>query len=269
MKLKILVDNCVDQPDVKGELGFSIYIENQGFKVIFDLGQSNIFEENAKLFNIDISSVDALVLSHGHYDHTGGLNRFLELNSKAKIYLKGGVAFNKYNTNGKYIGIPPKVKIPEERLVNVSETTIELAEGIYLVPNIKLYDHSDTHFDHFIVGDEMMDDRHDYFLDEQFVTLVQDGKMTIVNGCAHRGIINTIQSAISAFSLPLRYVIGGFHTRHENEEFMTNLAKKLNLYNIEKIVTCHCTGMEQYSILKRDCKTNVEYGFVGKSIVID
>ncbi|MBE6328812.1 MAG: MBL fold metallo-hydrolase [Bacteroidales bacterium] len=269
MKLKILVDNCVDQPDVKGELGFSIYIEHQGFKVLFDLGQSNIFEENAKLFNIDISSIDALVLSHGHYDHTGGLNRFLELNSKAKIYLKGGVAFNKYNTNGKYIGIPQKVNIPEERLVSVSETTIELAEGIYIVPNIKLYDHSDTHFDHFIVGDEMMDDRHDYFLDEQFVTLVQDGKMTIVNGCAHRGIINIIQSAISEFSLPLRYVIGGFHTRHENEEFMTNLAKKLNLYDIEKIVTCHCTGMNQYSILKRDCKTNVEYGFVGKSIVID
>ena len=72
---------------------------------------------------------------------------------KILIYLKGGVAFNKYNTNGKYIGIPPKVKIPEERLVNVSETIIELAEGIYLVPNIKLYDHSDTHFDHFIVGD--------------------------------------------------------------------------------------------------------------------
>ena len=120
MKFKILVDNCVDQPDVKGELGFSLYIEHQGFKVLFDLGQSNIFEENAKLFNIDISSIDALVLSHGHYDHTGGLNRFFELNSKAKIYLKGGVAFNKYNTNGKYIGIPQEVKIPEERLVSVS-----------------------------------------------------------------------------------------------------------------------------------------------------
>lgn len=266
MKCKILVDNCVDQPDVKGELGFSIYVEHNGYKVLFDIGQSDLFAENAKLFNIDISSIDALVISHGHYDHTGGLAKFLELNNKAKIYIKGGLSFNKYNDSGKYLGIPQNVLIDEERIVDVRSST-EISDGIFIMPKIELYDPSETHFSHLIISDPEFDERNDCFFDEQCLVLYHNGKISIINGCAHRGIVNTIQSVLSEFPLPIQYVIGGFHTRHENEEFITNLASKLNEFTIEKIITCHCTGVDQYFQLKQLSKIPIEYGFVGKSIL--
>lgn len=268
IKLKILVDNCVDQPDVQGELGFSIYIEYDGFKVLFDVGQSDLFARNAELFQIDISSIDALVVSHGHYDHTGGLPRFLELNKKAKVYIKGGLEFDKYNACGKYIGIPTNVSMSSNRLVNVTEK-LELAQGLYIMPSINLYDKSDTHFDHLFVSNELYDTRADQFFDEQYLALVHNGKMSIINGCAHRGIVNIIRSALVEFSMPIQLLVGGFHTRHCNEDFISQLAHNLNQFSIDKIVTCHCTGMDQFAQLQRSCKTKVEYGFVGKSIIIE
>lgn len=268
IKLKILVDNCVDQPDVQGELGFSIYIEYDGYKVLFDVGQSELFAKNAELFQVDISSIDALVLSHGHYDHTGGLARFLELNDKAKIYIKGGLEFNKYNASGKYIGIPKNICIPEERIVNVSAKT-ELTEGVFIMPTIELFDESETHFDHLVLSDEMLEDRTDNFVDEQYLALIHNGKMSIINGCAHRGIVNTIHSALKEFSMPIQLIVGGFHTRHCKSDFISRLANNLNQFCIDGIVTCHCTGVDQYAQLQGSCKTKVEYGYVGKSIIIE
>lgn len=262
MKLKIIIENTVFQSDAKAELGFCLYIETEdNHKILFDIGQTDLFAYNAQLFDIDINEIDSLVLSHGHYDHTGGIEKFLQLNNHADIYIKEGYDTPKFNKIGKYIGVPTNIHIPQDRLHITKEIT-KIAEGIYIIPNIKIYDARETHFTHLTVrdGDNLKEDS---FEDEQFLVIQKNNKLSLVSGCAHRGIVNTIQSAIEHFDVPIDLVIGGFHTLHEDEQTIRQLANKLNQLSIDRIITCHCTGIDQYAQLKNEYKGNIQYGHVG------
>ncbi len=99
MKITTLIENLVYKRGLFSEHGLSIYIETSNKKILFDTGQSGLFLENAKTLGISIDEIDAVVLSHGHYDHTGGLYLFLEKNSKAKIYAKRGIFTPKFNSH--------------------------------------------------------------------------------------------------------------------------------------------------------------------------
>lgn len=267
IKLKVLIENTVFQPDAKAELGFSLYIETGTKKILFDTGQSGLFADNAKLFDINIADIDALVLSHGHYDHTGGLERFLSLNGKAPIYVKKGYDEAKYNGMQRYIGVPQNIEIPEDRLVYV-EKPMEIAEGIHLMPEIKIFDKGDTHFTRL----NKMDNNtlvEDQFDDELYLAIVKSGKLTLISGCAHRGISNVVRSAQEHFPLPLNLVMGGMHTIHEESAKLERLANQFNLLKAERLVPCHCTGINQYAILKSHCNCPVDYGHIGMNVFIE
>lgn len=266
-KLKILIENTVFQPEAKAELGFSLYIESHDKRILFDTGQSGLFADNARIFDIDVADIDVLVLSHGHYDHTGGLERFLALNSKAKIYAKRGFDQEKYSGTERYIGAPREVAIPADRLVIV-ECPTEIAEGIHIMPEIKITNQDDTHFlrlnrrenDQFVT---------DQFDDELYLAIVKSGKLTIVSGCAHRGISNVIRSAQEHFPLPIHLILGGMHTSHEEPAKIERLAHQFNLLKPERIVPCHCTGINQYAILRSNCDCPVEYGHIGMNLFLE
>lgn len=266
-KLKILIENTVFQPEAKAELGFSLYIEAEDKKILFDTGQSGLFADNAKLFDIDVASIDALVLSHGHYDHTGGLERFLTLNTKAKIYAKRGYDQAKYSGTERYIGKPINVEIPADRLVLVEKPT-EIAEGIHIMPEIKIFNQDDTHFTRLNKMEENVLTT-DQFDDELYLAIIKSGKLTIVSGCAHRGISNVVRSAQEHFPLPINLILGGMHTLHEEPSKLERLAEQFNLLKTERIVPCHCTGINQYAILKSHCTCPVEYGHIGMNVFIE
>jgi 7,8-dihydropterin-6-yl-methyl-4-(beta-D-ribofuranosyl)aminobenzene 5'-phosphate synthase len=92
MKVKILVENRANQPECLAEHGLSVYIESGQRKILFDLGATDIYLQNAKRMKIDLGEVDTVVVSHGHYDHTGGIPSFCGINHKAKIFIH-----NKHN----------------------------------------------------------------------------------------------------------------------------------------------------------------------------
>ncbi len=107
IKLNILAENRAKRRGILGEHGLSILVEIEGYKVLFDTGQTDVFSLNAKMDGIDLSMVDALVISHGHYDHTGGVPEFCRINKKALIYIHpdadicgviGGMHLEKYST---------------------------------------------------------------------------------------------------------------------------------------------------------------------------
>ena len=267
MKLKIIIENTVFQPTAKGELGFCLFIETDDkHTILFDTGQSGLFAENAKLFDIDIAKIDCLVLSHGHYDHTGGLRRFLELNDTAEIYAKPLFDEKKYSRSSRYIGIPQDVKIPKHRLNIVTQKT-GIAEGVFVMPEIPIRDTTDTHFSNLQVLEEA-GFQTDVFNDEQYLAIIHNNKLSIVSGCAHRGITNIIESAREHFPQKIDALIGGFHTLHEDERTIRKLSKKLETYEIERIIACHCTGIDQYAQLKSEYHGTVEYGHVGMNIFI-
>lgn len=105
MKIITLIENVVNNGNLLAEHGLSLYITTNNRKILFDTGQSGLFIQNAEKLGIDIADVDILVLSHGHYDHTGGLQAFLEINYKATVLAKKDIFFPKYSGKTRYIGM--------------------------------------------------------------------------------------------------------------------------------------------------------------------
>ena len=102
MKIICLVENTSSVSTLRAKHGLSLYIETKKHKILFDVGPDNTFVKNAKKLNIDLSKVDTVIISHGHFDHGGGLKYFLEINNTAPIYIKKE-AFEKHYTN--FLGI--------------------------------------------------------------------------------------------------------------------------------------------------------------------
>lgn len=138
MIVKTLVENTAIASGFQGEHGLSLYIETKRHKLLFDMGASTLFAENAKKLNVDLADIDLAVVSHGHYDHGGGLRAFLRVNTKAKIYLSKK-AFGRYYANRKngekaYIGLDESL-IDNERFIYVGKQ-MAIDEELFLFANI-------------------------------------------------------------------------------------------------------------------------------------
>lgn len=266
MKITTLMDNVVYGKNLFGEHGFSILIETDERKILFDTGQSGRFADNAKTLGIDISQIDALVVSHGHYDHTGGIEEFVKRNDKASIYMKKEALFRKYKSKKDYIGIPFDVSKIEKRLVFVKEKT-EIAQDFFIIPQIEIFNDFDTHFKNMYIQKEENIFIEDNFLDEQFLVIKNGEKINIVSGCSHRGITNIIKTALAVFNLPIDYALGGYHLSGEDERATDKVIDALKEFEIERIGVSHCTGVDKYLSLKNKiAKSDVFYNWTGNTI---
>ena len=130
MKVVTLVENTSGCDYLSSEHGLSVYLEFNGKRILFDMGQSRLFSENARMLGVDLSEVDVAVLSHGHYDHGGGLGEFLKINNKARVYLSSYAFEEHYNGKEKYIGLE-KALMNSERLCFVDDV-MDLFDGVKL-----------------------------------------------------------------------------------------------------------------------------------------
>ncbi len=265
MKIITLLDNLTYKKNLVAEHGFSLYIE-ESKKILFDTGQSSKFIDNALHLGLNLSEIDFVVISHGHFDHTGGLKDFFSVNKKAKILFKKEALFRKYK-NKSYIGIPFNFEIFKERSIFV-ENSYSLDENITIVPSIKIYNNQDTHFTDFYIKDENDNFVKDDFSDELFLVIKKDNKINIISGCSHRGITNIIENAKELFKHPINSIIGGFHISSEKKENILKIADYFEKNSIDKIFTCHCTGIESYTILKNRMSEKIFYNFTGNEIII-
>ena len=118
IKVTVLAENTPYNSNFACEHGLSLYIETEKHKILFDSGQTSIFSSNADLLGVDLSKVDVAVLSHGHYDHGGGLERFLEINKTAPIYINRNAFGKFYNGTEKYIGLAETLRSNQIVLVD-------------------------------------------------------------------------------------------------------------------------------------------------------
>ena len=130
MKIYALMENTPYEPKFAAEHGLSLYIETHRHKILFDTGASGAFGDNAKLLGVDLSQVELAILSHDHYDHGGGIARFLEENNHAPIYLSAHAFGKRYDAAGKYIGIDPKLR--ESGRLRFVEDVLELDDQLSL-----------------------------------------------------------------------------------------------------------------------------------------
>ena len=264
MKITVLMENTGERSDMSTEHGLSIYVETDRHKILFDSGQSNAFIKNAETLGINLEEIDTAVLSHGHYDHSGGWKGFLEVNQKAEIYMQRGVFIPHYNSLGKYIGVDPLLQ--QSSRIHYVDDSLEIDDELKL----------ETYHDcpvFFPVQTYGMTEEHDgirmadRFLHEQYLIVTEGSQKVLLSGCSHRGIYNIIQWAADE---QVQTVIGGFHfMKLEPGDFgqMDRTVEKLMEYPI-RYYTCHCTGFLQYQYLKEKMGDNLYYLASGQTIML-
>ena len=259
MKIVSLVENTTMNKNIDTEHGLSLYIETHEHKILFDMGQTNMFLNNAQKLGIDLSTIDIAILSHGHYDHGGGLSDFLKINEKAMVYISQYAFEPYYHGTEKYIGIDPSLK-KNHRIVLTNDKTV-ISNGITLY-------HCNEKIRKFDLGSFGLTIKQgeqyfpDMFLHEQYLLLEENGKRILFSGCSHKGILNITEW----FHADI--LIGGFHfSKLPLDNTLKTYADYLNQYKTV-FYTCHCTGQEQFHFMKQ-YMNRLFYLSSGQSIDID
>lgn len=258
MKITCLIENTSSCEGIAAEHGLSLFIETEKEKILFDMGQTEAFSLNASRLGVSLPDADFAVLSHGHYDHGGGLEAFLAINKKAPVYMNGLAFEPHYNGKEKYIGLDKRLE-DNERLI-FTDDYYEIRNGISLhsCNGKELINEIDSGGLYKLNDDEFIPDD---FRHEQYLLLEENGKRILISGCSHKGIINICDW----FSPDI--LIGGFHfSKYPLDEKLLSLAEKLNSY-ATVFYTCHCTGVEQYEFMKNSMK-NLNYISAGETIFL-
>jgi len=273
--ITLVENNRGDDSLMDIEHGLCLYIEIGDKKYLFDTGASDLLIRNAMKKDIDLSLVDAVFISHGHYDHGGGLLSFLSINSKAKIYLSK-YALNEFavfvnNQKERDIGLDPSLK-NNNRFIAIDDILM-IDEQVSIFSNVQGRRFFPTSNEVLYQKDEHGKWVLDSFNHEINVVLQEEKQVVLLAGCAHNGIINIIDHLKSNLKLTPTVVIGGFHlsnpTLKTNEDpiRVTQLAAEL-LAGRAKYYTCHCTGLPSYVVLKQAMNQHIEYLATGDELVL-
>lgn len=241
MRVSVLIENTAHDPSLVAEHGLSLYIETGDHVFLFDTGATGAFVSNARRMGLDLGKVDALILSHGHYDHGGGLEAFLACNATAPVYLSAHAFGGHYNGAGKDIGLPRYLQ-DHPRLIPVSDR-LTLAPGVML----ECCRDREPKYPVMPFGLQIMENG--CLLPERFdhelYLVVEEDKRICFSGCAHRGVENILHW------LSPDVLIGGFHFKQLQPGAPRLELAARHLMEIPcEYYTCHCTGQEQYEYLK-------------------
>lgn len=263
MKIIALVENTTRDGRLTAEHGLSLYIETEKHRVLFDTGQGDAFVRNADALGIDLSLVDTAVLSHGHYDHGGGISAFLKINKKAPIYVSRYAFGEHLNAEGRYIGLDKRLA-GNDRIAWVNDfAELDSELSVYSCnAELRSYPADSAGLSSVCNGERGEDD----FLHEQYLLIKEKGKRVLISGCSHKGILN-----ICEWFRP-DVLVGGFHlmkisTEGEGKEKLSAYADALCSYPT-RYYTAHCTGVEQYAVLKSRMKDKLEYLSCGGEVEI-
>lgn len=256
MRIAMLMENTACAPLFAHEHGLSCYVEANDKKLLFDMGQSGLFMQNAAALGIALDEVDVAFVSHGHYDHGGGLKDFLMVNSHAPVYMHRR-AFEPHFSQ-KLDGIKPigldKALMESDRII-LTDGVCKIDENMTLFSDIEgeeccplgnrtLYEQKDGAY------------VPDCFAHEQSLVIREGNKTVLLTGCAHRGVVNICARAKSLIGADPDYVIGGMHLfspstgKSEPDENIHAVAARL-AQTSSRYYTCHCTGQYAFELLQQ------------------
>lgn len=258
MRITVLAENT-SRLGLPAEHGLSLFIETEKHNILFDTGQSALFAENALKLGVDLKSADIAVISHGHYDHGGGLAAFLSINGSAPVYIHRRAFEPHYNGTEKYIGLD--ASLAENKRLVFTEGTTEIADGLTLYDCNESQKRVEPGFSglNMIQNGQMLPDD---FRHEHYLMIEENGKRVLISGCSHKGILN-----IADWFRP-DVLVGGFHlSKLPLDSSLTEYARRLSLYPTE-YYTCHCTGTEHFELMKQTMK-NLHYISTGDIVEIN
>lgn len=278
MIIKALVENT----SIVGfpiEHGLSLYIKlNDGKQILFDMGQGKLFASNAERMGVDISSIDIAVISHGHYDHGGGLSQFLDLNKRAKVYIHSQAFVPHYSlrdTGMRFIGLEKTLEHHEQ--VVLCDGTRDLSEETNTSDSFILF--SDVNGDECNpVGNRLLygPDKtcNDSFSHEQNLIIKEGKNIVLFAGCAHRGIVNIMRKATDILGKSPTHIFAGMHlvksglSEDDENAFIKKLSQSLLSFDKSKYFTMHCTGTEKFDKMKSMMGERISYLSCGECVRI-
>ena len=275
MRITTLSENTARLGDLLGEWGLSILVETDDSTVLLDAGKGFSAVYNADSLGINLSKVNKIVLSHGHYDHTGGLREVLRrMNKQVEIIAHPDIWQAKYSRRegepGRYIGVPFQRDELENLGANFHLTAqpINITSAIMTtgeIPMITALEKVDTAL--FIK--EGIAWQPDKVMDDQALIIKTEQGLVIILGCAHRGIINTLYHAQRLTGISkIHAVIGGSHLVGASEERLRHTIATLKELNIQKLGLCHCTDLPAISVLAKEFGDKFIFNKAGTTIVL-
>ncbi|HAI11406.1 MAG TPA: MBL fold metallo-hydrolase [Phycisphaerales bacterium] len=244
-----LVENTATGRNIRAEHGLSYWIEADGHCILFDTAQTpDVLMHNARRLKFDFADVEAVVLSHGHYDHTGGLMAVLDEAKHPRLYLHPDALAKRYSqhTGGVMVDVGVAGGLSRAMLADKAEivwtqSPTEIVPGLWVtgqVPRINQFE--DTGGDFYL---DAKAQQVDPIVDDQSIFFDTGQGVVVLLGCAHAGVINTLTHIrLLTNDRPIYAVIGGMHLLHASEERMTQTIESFRALNVQLLAPTHCTG---------------------------
>lgn len=272
LKITTLIEN---EPDDGAELayehGLSLFIEFDGKKILFDAGQTGAFLENAVKLGKQMEAVDFIFISHGHYDHSGGVPTLLDYlrdwngeksdSSRISMYVGAELFIPKYkklpDDNWHYNGNPfteAEVADAPVELHKLTEDVTYITKKIMVFKNFVRYTEYEKTNPKFYVKQDNIGNfyKPDEFVDEIVLGLLTSKGLVLVVGCSHVGIVNIMENVTRRTGLPIYSVLGGTHLVEADEQRLQKTVAAMRNYNLQEIAVSHCTGEQGMALVQEE-----------------
>jgi len=258
IRFTFLSENKTDNPECDAEFGLSVYIETGEKKILFDTGASKLFVKNAGRKHVDLSRVDACVISHGHYDHTGGVPEFCSVNKTAPVYIHREAFRETYGeTDGRMDRYPCSILWSEEEKKAVADR-LKLTDGpCWITDNIvvsgtipDVADNVPT--ENFYIKEDDGSMTKDPMAHEQFLAIRNgDQGVFVFSGCSHKGVIPVLSYVKALFpGERIAGLVAGMHLFAATDQVRRQVVDKVIGENPDLVVPVHCTGIDAICMLK-------------------